>query len=145
MSPLFSFFILAFLPPISCFYNILLDIHLSLSISITACSTQLTIKCSSSKPVFFGGPRACRRAHKDKFYLRPVSTIKAISLQTKSGWGCLCGIWRIKTLKLMLHRKVTNTEIFSGPAFSTAIFTTKCTNSNGPAGQCAQASCSNLA
>ena len=51
----------------------------------------------------------------------------------------------METLKLMYHKKVTSIKIFSEPAFSTTIFMTKCTKSDGPAGQCARASCSNLA
>ena len=50
----------------------------------------------------------------------------------------------METLKLMYHKKVTSIKI-SEPAFSTTIFMTKCTKSDGPAGQCARASCSNLA
>ena len=45
----------------------------------------------------------------------------------------------------MLHKRANSLEIFSDPTFSTAIFTTECAKSDAPAGQCAQASHSNLA
>ena len=45
----------------------------------------------------------------------------------------------------MLHKRANSIEICSDPTFSTAIFTTKGTKSDAPAGQCARASHSNLA
>ena len=45
----------------------------------------------------------------------------------------------------MLHKRANSIEIFLDPTFPAAFFTTKCTNSDAPAGQCAGASHSNIA
>ena len=45
----------------------------------------------------------------------------------------------------MLHKKANSTEIFYDLTLMTTFFTTKCTKSDAPVGQCARASYSNLA
>ena len=50
-----------------------------------------------------------------------------------------------KLCNLNQNWRNTRTNILSEPTFSTTLFTTKCTKSDGPAGPCARASFSNLA